>query len=324
MRFSTTLSARDGTGCRALYELRIKAFRPRVDSPFDMFTPATPAPPHSEAAIVGKPWALKSLPPFPAVALELMSLLDNPDVSIKQVVNLLRIDPALSAEILRVSNSALYGLANRVDSISQAVVVLGSDTVKRIALTAALGRFSRRFMKNKSLKICWDHSVAGGFISEELAKLLDGPVDRAYTAGLLHDVGRLAILACYPDEYGNMLEVARENDFDELECERQLFDIDHCSAGDWLARSWNLPKDITAAIANHHDQKPHDSSVVSIVAAANKLADVLGFNVLPMPNETTVEEALEGLPLPEPEKAYERFEHFEDEIRQAVSSLSPA
>jgi len=253
-----------------------------------------------------------------------MSLLDDPEVSMKQVVNLLRIDPALSAEILRVSNSALYGLKNRVDNVSHAVVVLGSDTVKRIALTAALGRFSRRFMKNKSLKVCWDHSVAGGFIGEELAKLLDGPVDRAYTAGLLHDVGRLAILACYPDEYGNMLEVARENDFDELECERQLFDIDHCAAGDWLARSWNLPEDITAAIANHHDWTPEDSSVVSIVAAANKLADVLGFNVLPMPNESTIEDALEGLPFPDPDKACERFENFEDEIRQAISSLSPA
>ena len=276
------------------------------------------------AASDQKPWALKSLPPFPAVALELMSLLDDPEVSMKQVVSLLRIDPALSAEILRVSNSALYGLKNRVDNISHAVVVLGGDAVKRIALTAALGRFSQHFMKNKSLKVCWDHSVAGGFISEELAKLLDGPVDRAYTAGLLHDVGRLAILACYPGEYGNMLEVARENDFDELECERQLFDIDHCSAGEWLARSWNLPEDITFAIASHHNLKPHDASVGSIVAAANKLADVLGFNVLPMANEMTVEEALDGLPLLEPEKVFERFENFGDEIRQAVSSLSPA
>src|SRR5690554_6208677 len=85
-----------------------------------------------------RPWAIKSLPPFPAVALQLLGLLDDVNVPMKQVVSLLRIDPALSAEILRVANSALYGLRSRVDSISRAVVILGTDAVKRLALTMAL------------------------------------------------------------------------------------------------------------------------------------------------------------------------------------------
>ena len=118
---------------------------------------------------------------------------------------MLRIDPALSAEILRVSNSALYGLSRRVDNVSHAIVVLGTEVVKRLALTVALGRFSHGFLRNQGLRICWDHSVACALIAEELAQAMDVAKDRAYTAGLLHDVGRLALLACYPNEYGNLI-----------------------------------------------------------------------------------------------------------------------
>lgn len=172
--------------------------------------PSLSQPPADSAT---QPWAIKNLPPFPAVALQLMGLLDS-DVSVKEVVKLLRMDPALSAEILRVSNSPLYGLSRRVDSVSHAVVVLGGDAVKRLALTVALGRFTQNFMKHKGLRRCWDHSVACGLMAEDLAQFAGQPQDRAYTVGLLHDVGRLALLACYPNEYENLLAVASENDFD--------------------------------------------------------------------------------------------------------------
>ena len=191
----------------------------------------------------------------------------------KKIVDLLRIDPALSAEILRVSNSALYGLSRRVDNISHAIVILGTEAVKRLALTVALGRFSHSFLRNQSLRICWDHSVACALIAEEIAVATGGAKDRAYTGGLLHDVGRLALLACYPVEYGNLIVVARENDFDELECERQLFDIDHCAAGEWLGHHWNLPGDIVEAISKHHTAEVNGNSLLSIVTAANAVAD---------------------------------------------------
>ena len=271
-----------------------------------------------------RPWALKSLPPFPAVALQLLSLLDDTEAPMKKVVDLLRIDPALSAEILRVSNSALYGLSRRIDNVSHAIVVLGTEVVKRLALTIALGRFSHSFLRNQSLRVCWDHSVACALIAEKLAGAMHQPKDRAYTAGLLHDVGRLALLACYPAEYGNLMTVARENDFDELECERQLFDVDHCAAGEWLGRQWNLPPEFVEAIAQHHAAEAKDKSMLSIVTAGNSIADTIGFNVLDMPPKATVAEIMAGLPMDDRENVIEELEGFEEKIRAALGAVTPS
>ena len=137
------------------------------------YTPASEtAAPQTEEK---RPWALHALPPFPAVALQLMSLLDDTEVPIKKVVSLLRIDPVLSAETLRVANSALYGLSRRIDNVSHAVVVLGTEVVKRLALTVALARFSRSFMRIHGLRVCWDHSVACAVLAEELAVAMNQP-----------------------------------------------------------------------------------------------------------------------------------------------------
>jgi putative nucleotidyltransferase with HDIG domain len=291
-----------------------------------MKTSAPPSAPETAAAPSEekRPWALHALPPFPAVALQLMSLLDDTDAPIKKIVSLLRIDPALSAEILRVSNSALYGLSRRIDNISHAVVVLGTEVVKRLALTVALGRFSRSFMRVHGLRVCWDHSVACALIAEELAQAMNQPKDRAYTAGLLHDIGRLALLACYPVEYNNLFVVARENDFDELECEWELFDVDHCAAGAWLARHWNLPEDFVEAISQHHGCEPIDASLTSIVAAAHNVANRIGFHVLDVPQEKSVGELIGRLPLPDHQATAEKLENFSDTIRASLATITPA
>jgi len=275
------------------------------------------------ASVEKRPWALRSLPPFPAVALQLLSLLDDAEVPMKRVVELLRIDPALSAEILRVSNSALYGLSRRIDNVSHAIVVLGTESVKRLALTVALGRFSQKFMRNHGLRICWDHCVACALVAEELAVALRQPKDAAYTAGLLHDIGRLALLACYPVEYSNLLAVARENDFDELECEWELFDIDHCTAGEWLAQQWNLPSTFADAIAHHHTTEPSDASLLSIVSAATVIADGIGFSVLQMPPKATVAEMIAKLPIPNNAALIEKLEQFEPHVRATLGAVTP-
>ena len=271
-----------------------------------------------------KPWALKSLPPFPAVALQLLSLLDDETVPMRQVVNLLRVDPALSAEILRVSNSALYGLSRRIDNISHAIVVLGTDSVKRLALTVALGRFSHGFMRDKGLRICWDHSVACALLCEELSDTLHQARDRAYTIGLLHDVGRLAILACYPKEYGNMLEVARENDFDELECERQLFDIDHAAAGQWLAQHWNLPSDFAEAISSHRGAPYAEGTLRGMVSSADALTNAMGFGVLQTAGQPTIAEIIDQLPFQDKAKAVEHYGAMAAKIRSTMGAISPS
>lgn len=279
--------------------------------------------PETSARGSEKPWAIQHLPPFPAVALQLLTLLDDDDVPMKRVVDLLRVDPALSAEILRVSNSALYGLSRRIDNVSHAVVVLGTEVVKRLALTVALGRFSRRSLSHQGLRICWDHSMAVALLSERLAEAMHLPRDRGYTAGLLHDVGRLALLACYPVEYGNMLDVARENDFDQLECERQLFDIDHSAAGEWLARHWNLPDDLVDSIARHHDPAQRNGDIPSAVRGADRLANAMGFAVVRRDHTEDPLAILNDLPLHDVDRFVEQLQGFEETIHTTINAISP-
>jgi putative nucleotidyltransferase with HDIG domain len=274
------------------------------------------------AADVGaQPWAIKNLPPFPAVALQLMGLLDS-DVPVKDVVKLLRMDSALSAEILRVSNSPLYGLSRHVDSVSHAVVVLGGDAVKRLALTVALGRFTQKFMKHKGLRRCWDHSVACALIAEDLAEFAGQTQARAYTTGLLHDVGRLALLACYPDEYENLLAVAAENDFDFRTTEKKLFEIDHCSAGHWLCKSWNLPPDMTEAIARHHEEDLAQGSLTSLIAVADGLAAALGYGTAELKNEPELADVIAPLGADYADAILKKCEALPGRITEALSVIS--
>lgn len=268
-----------------------------------------------------QPWAIKNLPPFPAVALQLMGLLDS-DVPVKQVVNLLRMDPALSGEILHVSNSALYGLSRNVDSVAHAVVVLGGDAVKRLALTVSLGRFTQNFMQHQGLRRCWDHSVACALIAEDLAEFTDQGRDRAYTTGLLHDVGRLALLACFPEEYENLLSVVQENDFDFRVTERRMFEIDHCSAGEWLCKSWNLPDDITSAIAHHHDDDLDRGGLVALIAAADDVAAAMGYGTVETADDSVLAETLVAAGFSNVDDAPARLESLSGRISEALALIS--
>lgn len=270
-----------------------------------------------------RPWALRALPPFPAVALQLLSLLDNPDVPLKKIVDLVRLDPALAADLLRVANSALYGFVQRIDTVSHAVVILGSENVKRLALTVSLSKFASGFLRHENLRACWDHVIASAVLAEQLAVELNVSKDRAYTAALLHDIGRLALLASYPLEYGNMLVVAREQDFDQLDCERQLFDIDHCAIGQWLAHHWNLPADFSAAIAQHHHQGAVDGELTPLIRGACRLADALGFSALEAPPRFAVAEILSDLPLKDPERTASDLEASQELIRHAIATIDP-
>ncbi len=268
-----------------------------------------------------RPWALKRLPPFPAVALQLLRLLDDEEITMRQIVNLLRVDPALLAEVLRVSNSALYGLSRRIDNVSHAVVVLGTEVVKRLALTVAVGKFTRNVAKTATLKRCWNHSVAVALLSERLALQLRKPRDRGYTAGLLHDIGALALLTCYPSEYGNMLEDARDNDFDQLECERGMFEVDHSAAGEWLARHWNLPEELVRAIGLHHSDAAIGNDIPSIVRCADRLADALGFGMIDLPSVLTPAAIVADMPMEEPESFVAGLDEIAAEIEAAINTF---
>ena len=243
---------------------------------------------------------LRRLPPFPAVATKLLRLLSTDDVSVREIVDLIRADPALASELMRIVNSPLYGFPARISSIQNAVTLLGLQTVRGFALTVSMKGFLHTALRLDLLRRMWRHCLVCGMLCEELSAAASSSQsgdDRAYTAGLLHNVGRLGLFVAHPKTYADLLTQPFEGDILERECE--VFGLDHCEAGAWLAHSWGLPPDLELVIAGHHEPPSQTSfELADLVRVAVLLADCLGFDVLPPLRSYTVPEIRSMLPAP--------------------------
>lgn len=225
-------------------------------------------------------WALEDLPPFPWIATKVLQLFAAPedDLEVRRLIELIRSDTALSAELLRRANSALFGLKSQISSLQHAVTLLGLDQVRTLALTIGLGSYLHTALKLSILRRCWRHSLASALLAEEFAPACSLPPDQSYTAGLLHDVGRLALLVKYPQPYADLLSVVIENRFAVLASEQDLFDVDHCQAGAWLAEKWEFPPELRRVAELHHNPPVNGSfDLVRLVNLACRLSDSLGF-----------------------------------------------
>src|ERR1017187_5130397 len=243
------------------------------------------------------PWSLRLLPPFPAVAQRVLAMVNNEDLAIHDLGKLVKMDPSFSAELLRFANSALLGARHEVKSVSQAIIMLGLDRVKTLATLVAVNRMVRASMRVEALRKVWVHSLVTALIAEEAARVTGIPTDTAYTAGLLHNLGTLGLMSAYPEEYERMLSVTLDFGFDLLQTERDLFDIDHCLAGCYLAQDWDFPDELAAAIAVHHeDPVPAEVSLDNVVKVSCRLADALGYVAFPPDKAWTYAELVAFLP----------------------------
>jgi putative nucleotidyltransferase with HDIG domain len=243
------------------------------------------------------PWALRLLPPFPAVAQRVLALVNQENVAIKDLGDLVKMDPSFSAELLRFANSALFGVRHEVKSVSQAIVLLGLDRVKTMATLVAVNRMIRSSVRVGALRKVWIHSLVTALIAEEAARVTGLAADTAYTAGLLHNLGTLGLMSAYPEEYSRMLEVTQEFGFDLLQTELDLFDIDHCLAGCYLAQDWDFPDELAAAIAVHHeDPVPQEISLDNVVKVNWRLSDALGYVAFPPDKAWSYRELVAFLP----------------------------
>jgi putative nucleotidyltransferase with HDIG domain len=243
------------------------------------------------------PWALRLLPPFPAIAHRILALASQEDASTRQVGELIKLDPSFSAELLRFANSALFGARREVTSLTQAILLMGMDRVKSMATFVALHNMVRGSVRIQALRKVWLHSLVTAFIAEEAARVARIARDSAYTTGLLHNLGTLGLMSAYPDEYTRMLEVSNDFGFDLLQTERDLFEIDHCAAGAYLAQDWNFPDELAAAIATHHDEPvAGESTLEAIIQVSWRLTDTLGYAAFSPDREWAYEELIGFLP----------------------------
>jgi putative nucleotidyltransferase with HDIG domain len=243
------------------------------------------------------PWALRLVPPFPAIAHRILALAGKEHVSTNELGDLVKMDPSFSAELLRFANSALFGLPREVTSLSQAIMMVGTTKIQTMATMVVMNRMVRSSVRIAALRKVWLHSLVTAVIAEEAARITRTDRDRAYTTGLLHNLGTLGLMSAYPDEYSRMLEVSDSFGFDLLRTERDLFEIDHCAAGAYLAQDWDFPDELAAAIATHHDEPVRgEISLDNLIKVSWRLADVLGYAAFSPSKQWTREELLAFLP----------------------------
>jgi putative nucleotidyltransferase with HDIG domain len=215
----------------------------------------------------------KGLPTLPTYVLDLNALLSNASVDLKKVGAVIRTDPSLSAQVLRLCNSALFGLRRRVISIEQAAVLLGTERLRTLVLACSVMQFAGKRLNGTQLAAFWQHSFLCALLSERIARQVDYfEKEQAYLAGLLHDIGQLPLwIVVMEDEAKNRPPPPPEWP-DNLPVERDYFGMDHCKVGRSMAVAWNFMPSFIDVFENHHhpDRAQHDPYLVGIVAAADR------------------------------------------------------
>jgi putative nucleotidyltransferase with HDIG domain len=224
------------------------------------------------------------LPALPAVALQIVSAANDPTTAAEDLSKLLSVDQSLSAKVLRLVNASYYGVRNRVTSIRQAVVILGFESVRALALSAAvMDRFERsESPEGFSRKEFWKHSLGVAMTARLLARYLKkgrGEEEVAYMAGLLHDVGKVILDQYFPDAFLEIIRRVRERGGSFRAAEAEVNSVTHEEVGAFLGVQWGLPEPIVEAIRFHHRpmETARHTTVVDSVHFANVLVKTRGF-----------------------------------------------
>jgi putative nucleotidyltransferase with HDIG domain len=223
---------------------------------------------------------VKSFPGMPGAAAKLLSLLGKSDTTVSQIEEILRYDPGLTANVLKLTNSAYFGLPSKIGSVRQAVVLLGSKRLIQLVLASCVRAVLDKAVEGYDLPAgeLWRHSIAVSVAAETLVKELKIPaVDVVFTAALLHDVGKLALGGFVQDDLKKIEGTASAKIPFEV-AEHFVLGTDHAEVGALILNQWSFPSDIVGAVQWHHapDASAQVSCLVDIVHVANVLTTMIG------------------------------------------------
>lgn len=225
------------------------------------------------------------LPTLPQTVLQAIQLLNDADSDTVRIATVLSGDQALVAQLLKLANSAFYGVSRRVSTIKQALLVLGRKAVRSLVVAAASEDFLARPQAGYMLErgALWRHSLAVGYGSSLVAERIEyRPVEEAFVAGLLHDIGKVVLSQYLADRLEEMVErLHREEPVVFSELELELLQVDHAQLGGVVAERWQLPPQLAGAITYHHRpaQAGAHQPLATIVHVANALALSLGYGI---------------------------------------------
>ncbi len=242
------------------------------------------------SALIAK---VKDLPPLPTVVMKAMEMSQDPNVSIRNLQQVISQDQALSAKMLRIVNSAMYALRREVSTVSHAVAVLGLETVKSVIMAASVERV---FATSKDLgtKLMSDHSWGTALAAKAIARRVhyENP-EEALICGLMHDIGKPVLLQNFQPQYREIISEVYSGNSSFHQMELLAFGFSHAHVGSLLARKWNFPPQLAEAVGYHHNpgSAPSFKPLACIVHMANAFMIAMGIGF-----EKNKDASLENMP----------------------------
>ncbi len=219
---------------------------------------------------------LTKLPPFHPAAMKLLTISGESETAISEFEKAFKSDPALTADLLMVANSAAFGFRARVDNIRHALSLLGLERVRSLGFTIAMSMYVRNVPGKEEVRSVWAHSTATAVIADVLGRAYGS--QPMYTAGLVHDLGRLGLLLSVGKKYGEVLTKEFADIGESIKLEKVLFGVSHCEAGALVSRTWGFPESLQSSMANHHETyTPENGTAPDLIRTSCLIADWLGF-----------------------------------------------
>ncbi len=218
---------------------------------------------------------IESFPALPAIVTEIMTVTANPECCANDLMRVILPDQTMCATILKVANSAFFGIPREVGTIERAVVVLGYEEIKNIVIGKAIFSSFPKMTKETRNRVglFWEHTFTCGLAAKIIGEHLHLSPSELFIAGLIHDIGKLAMFITFPDTYPILQELANHPLFNDISEERKKFAISHDQVGLLLAKKWLLPVQLVAAIGYHHS--PQDAGAFRQYPLIVQVADIL-------------------------------------------------
>ena len=221
---------------------------------------------------------------LPSTFYKLREVVEDPNCDFDDIAEIISIDPSLTLRLLKIVNSAFYGLRGEVDTISHAMGIVGTEQLMQLVLaTTVVGQFKDIPKDIYDMEYFWKHSVACGLSARAIQETRgENDGEFFFVAGLLHDIGRLVMCLKVPDQFRLVLDFAKKSGDRWHKAEAKYFGFDHGAVGGALLRAWGLPERIQIPVAHHHF--PSSADNFSLEASVVHLADRISHQILLSPN----------------------------------------
>ncbi len=224
---------------------------------------------------------VKTVPPFPKVALQVMELLNDPDTTAHQLAEVIQFDQAITVNVLKICNASYFGLPRKISSLDEGLVVIGHDILKDIIITSSSAGFYKGVVgKGYQLEQgeLWKHSVATGIMAKLLVKHIKNVnAGSAYTCGLLHDIGKRFLSAFVASDFKAIITMVSKEQCTFTHAEKEILGATHADLGGMILEKWGFAEEMVDAVRQHHDDDALEKGPLSaLLALSNALVISMG------------------------------------------------